>query len=133
MVGEIKNTPSWQMALGCPKPKIPRAEDARNDDYADKLWQAMDESLVEIHKKGISEIFIKSRKRELCDIRHRVLYLYRYMSEESLMSMERRFGVHHSSILHSIACVENLRKFDAVFESEYENLYMMVYSKLEKL
>lgn len=133
MVGEIKNTPSWQMALGCPKPKIPSISDAKLEGYPLKLWQAMDDSLTEIYGKGIGGFFIKSRKRELCDVRHMVLYLYRYMSEESLMSMERIFGLNHASILHSIACVENLRKFDAVFESDYENLYMTVYSKLEKL
>ena len=103
------------------------------EDYNEVLYDVLQQAIQEKYNHELSFYFRKDRHRELVDVRHQVLYLYRFMSTESLMKMERRFGLHHATVLHSCECAENLRIFDSEFAKNYEELSSKINAKLEQL
>ena len=133
MGGDVKNPPRSLMAVMLDRPKIPAPSISGRDDYNEVLYDVLQQAIQEKYNHELSFYFRKDRHRELVDVRHQVLYLYRFMSTESLIKMERRFGLHHATVLHSCECAENLRIFDSEFAKNYEELSSKINAKLEQL
>lgn len=133
MIRNYENSPVNGAVLSIERPQAADKKLRNREDFPMALFDIIDESLSELYGHDMMYYLRKDRHRDIVDVRHKILYLYRHISRAPLWRMEDLFKINHSTMLHSFACTENLRTFDEEFARDYETLHSKINEKLEKL
>ena len=80
-------------------------------------------SLFTQERTDVNEHFlVKSRKREICDVRMIALKIFRDETDYPYQAIGRIFGKHHATIIHNIRWAGEYIKTDKKFAHDYELL-----------
>lgn len=90
-------------------PALPRTDEV----IADQIINDLNE-FAEVDLK------MRTRKRYVLEPRQVACYLIRQNTELSLMKIGKILGIDHSSVIHSVDVVRELRKYDKVFAERWK-------------
>jgi chromosomal replication initiator protein len=74
------------------------------------------------YQVSVEELLGKSRKKKVVKARNLAIYLCRHYLQKTLKELARSFRRTHSTILHSLDCVERDLKISPKFAAELEHL-----------
>ena len=101
-------------------------ENLMRGEIKDGIWmkpnKVTDVELIDALEKGLPYLHIKSRVREVVDVRCIVWALQREMWPQiSLQALGQRMGgFNHATVLHSLRKCSDLRGVDTVFSERYD-------------
>ena len=75
-----------------------------------------------VYQVSVEDIVGKSRKKKVVKARNLAIYLSRHYLQKNLKELARSFRRTHSTILHSLECVERDLKISPKFAAELEHL-----------
>lgn len=90
-------------------PALPRTDEVIADQIVNDLNEFADVDLK-----------MRTRKRYVLEPRQVACYLIRQNTELSLMKIGKILGIDHSSVIHSVDVVRELRKYDKVFAERWK-------------
>ena len=93
-----------------------------NKTYKTAVLDALDKAVQEVFGNNLEHFLVKSRKREICDVRMIALKIFRDETDYPYQAIGRIFGKHHSTIIHKIQWANNYIATDKKFAHDYELL-----------
>ena len=93
-----------------------------NKTYKTAVLDALDKAMQEVFGNNLEHFLVKSRKREICDVRMIALKIFRDETAYSYQAIGRMFGKHHATIIHNVRWAEEYIKTDKKFAHDYELL-----------
>ena len=75
-----------------------------------------------VYQVNVEDLMGKSRKKKIVKARNLAIYLCRHYLQKNLKELARSFRRTHSTILHSLECVERDLKISPKFAAELEHL-----------
>jgi chromosomal replication initiator protein len=94
----------------------------QNDDRAVTI-ESVQKAVAEHYSLKVTEIKSKNNSKSVAMPRQIAMYLCKHLTNASLPEIGRSFGgKHHSTVIHSIRKIEELRKTDADFNTVINNL-----------
>jgi len=71
----------------------------------------------------VDQLRAKTRKKDVVKIRQVAMYLAKHLTKHSLVTIGLHFGGRdHSTVIHSIDCVDEARKKDAAFKQQIDSI-----------
>lgn len=93
-----------------------------NKTYKTAVLDALDKAMQEVFGNNLEHFFVKSRKREICDVRMIALKIFRDETDYPYQAIGRMFGKHHATVIHNVRWAEEYIKTDKKFAHDYELL-----------
>lgn len=85
------------------------------------------QTVCDYFKVDRRDIVTASRKREFVTARHLCMYFLHVTTGQTLDKIGSYFGDrHHSTILHAIDTVRNLKEFDKKYRADFERLNIII-------
>jgi chromosomal replication initiator protein len=75
-----------------------------------------------VYQVSVEDLLGKSRKKKVVKARNLAIYLSRHYLQKNLKELARAFRRTHSTILHSLECVERDLKTSKAFAAELDYL-----------
>ena len=79
-----------------------------------------DQIINDLNEFAEVDLKMRTRKRDVLEPRQVACYLIRQNTELSLMKIGKILGIDHSSVIHSVDVVRELRKYDKVFAERWK-------------
>lgn len=86
------------------------------------LLSIIGDVVEEMYGRPLKWYLRRDRRRDVLDVRHRVLYLYRKLSGKSILKISEEFGYNHSTLINAFKKVEWNCKTDDDYGMEYEEM-----------
>ena len=73
-----------------------------NKTYKTAVLDALDKAMQEVFGNNLEHFFVKSRKREICDVRMIALKIFRDETVYPYQAIGMTFGKHHATNIHNV-------------------------------
>ena len=90
--------------------------------YKTAVLDALDKAVQEVFGNNLEHFFVKSRKREICDVRMIAIKIFRDETDYPYQAIGRIFGKHHATIIYNIRWANNYIDTDKKFSHDYKLL-----------
>ena len=90
-----------------------------NKTYKTAVLDALDKAMQEVFGNNLEHFLVKSRKREICDVRMIALKIFRDETDYPYQAIGRIFGKHHATVIHNVRWAEEYIKTDKKFAHDY--------------
>jgi chromosomal replication initiator protein len=94
-----------------------------NSQLREDTIRSIQEAVARLFGLHVDELSLESSRRAVAVPRQVAMYLAKQMTDASLPEIGRHFGGrHHTTVMHSIAKVHNLRSTDAALDQAVRKL-----------
>lgn len=101
--------------------------------WSDKVAEVVNDTLLEVYGKGIGFYMQKNRSRKIYDIRTTIFAILYALTNCTAISLARRYGYHHTTVLHALREHDNLMQTDREYKEKFNNLESKIYERCEEL
>ena len=90
--------------------------------YEDRLMDTLDRVCIYVFGNPLASYFVKSRKRELVEVREMVCLLLREKTDYSYPQIEHLLGIDHATVIYEERAARDLISIYPRLKEEYELL-----------